>query len=702
MLIVCQLIVNWGLELSMNFVNGLNVKTRIIILVLVPLVAILFLMGERYRFAKTELDNVKQVGVLQKYIAVLSPLISSLQKERFYSKIYMGPTNPSNPIGLEVKPQLLESRIIVDSAYQAFNQFIAEEEALQQYPILVKDIEKVAEGFDGFARVRGLVDQRIKYEVLADKEPGKKGRFWTYPYINRMVDSLIKTIDQVVVLATQNQELSVLANTYQYLTLSQDVVMKQILNIEMSINRPFTTITYGGIMENRMLEKQFLAGVITFAPDNIKKMLTEQLTGTPSHRYATNLYLKMRTKTKNIGTEPLDLDYDEWLEHGDAMIIGYTSVMDNILRELSDVKDALMDAATSRMYNTLIGLGVLLALLALISSKIIASINSPLKQLMKEFSSLASSKDMTIRSAVKGKNELGLVGQAFNSLIQAFEKTLLVVREEILSISRTTADLVKSMNQSITLIDSQKEATETISVAIGEMTTTIHEVADMSSSTSETVRRCYELSVSSEADAEASKVSMNELFADLGETGKLVANLNNEANQISNILQVIKGISEQTNLLALNAAIEAARAGEMGRGFAVVADEVRELSKRTHDSTEQIQTQIETLIQEANQAVKQMEALQESGSSVVETVDKSASAFVTFKTELDNIKQQATQIAVAAEEQTQVADEINQRIMTIKDYSEKVYHQGELSLSYTQALEKTGSTLTNDIGVFKF
>ncbi len=702
MLIVRQLIVNWGLELSMNFVNGLNVKTRIIILVLVPLVAILFLMGERYRFAKTELDNVKQVGVLQKYIAVLSPLISSLQKERFYSKIYMGPTNPSNPIGLEVKPQLLESRIIVDSAYQAFNQFIAEEEALQQYPILVKDIEKVAEGFDGFARVRGLVDQRIKYEVFADKEPGKKGRFWTYPYINRMVDSLIKTIDQVVVLATQNQELSVLANTYQYLTLSQDVVMKQILNIEMSINRPFTTITYGGIMENRMLEKQFLAGVITFAPDNIKKMLTEQLTGTPSHRYATNLYLKMRTKTKNIGTEPLDLDYDEWLEHGDAMIIGYTSVMDNILRELSDVKDALMDAATSRMYNTLIGLGVLLALLALISSKIIASINSPLKQLMKEFSSLASSKDMTIRSAVKGKNELGLVGQAFNSLIQAFEKTLLVVREEILSISRTTADLVKSMNQSITLIDSQKEATETISVAIGEMTTTIHEVADMSSSTSETVRRCYELSVSSEADAEASKVSMNELFADLGETGKLVANLNNEANQISNILQVIKGISEQTNLLALNAAIEAARAGEMGRGFAVVADEVRELSKRTHDSTEQIQTQIETLIQEANQAVKQMEALQESGSSVVDTVDKSASAFVTFKTELDNIKQQATQIAVAAEEQTQVADEINQRIMTIKDYSEKVYHQGELSLSYTQALEKTGSTLTNDIGVFKF
>lgn len=686
----------------MNIISQFKIKTRIIVLVAIPLIAIFFLTAERYMSAQQEVNKIEQLEVLEQYINAVSPLISSVQTERFYSKLYLGPTTPSNPEGLQYKQQLLDSRPVVDRAISNYTKFIENREPLEQFPTLVKDIEGVLLALEKFEQARALIDQRKKNMPDPNYPEGSKRKFWSYLTLNNLVKALNNSTKQVVLLASSNEKLSLLANAYNNAIYAQDVLLRQILNIYSAITSSMSAQNFSGSMSLKLLEDSYRDALYMFASPETKQVIDKELKQTESYRMSQALYLNVRKQINNIIDVPLDLDKDQWLVDSDIMNDGYTTIINHILSDITDTKETLLSEAKSTERNSIIALVLLFVVLVAITSMIVSSINKPLKRLNEEISDLAKSKNMKIRNYVEGKNELSSVGMAFNSLIESFEQTLLKVREQIIAMDSNTDNVSMSMNQSMQLIDNQKMATESISVAIKQMTATIHEVARMSSATSDTVRRAYDLSVSSEHDAQATKSSMDSLITDLGETSELVENLNDEASQISNILQVIKGISEQTNLLALNAAIEAARAGEMGRGFAVVADEVRELSKRTHDSTEQIQGQIETLITGAAKASSQMKILQNNGQDTIDTVQKSTDAFLTIKSELDKITDMAGQIAVAAEQQTNVADEIDGRIDTIKSDSETMHEQGKNTLSSTNLLLKNEAELKRDIEVFHF
>jgi aerotaxis receptor len=243
------------------------------------------------------------------------------------------------------------------------------------------------------------------------------------------------------------------------------------------------------------------------------------------------------------------------------------------------------------------------------------------------------------------------------------------------------------------LLDRQRSETEQSATAIHEMSATIQEVSQNVSQTAQAAGEAEVLALHGRDVADESLASMRQLASAVNEVGQAVGDLADSTQSIGSVADVITSIAEQTNLLALNAAIEAARAGEAGRGFAVVADEVRALASRTRDSTQQIHQIIEKLQAGAQRAVATAARGEEASRQSEEHTAAVREALDGISQAVIRITAMSHQMATAVEEQSHVAEDINQQITRIADLSDQSTHQSHQGAVLSGEVEQMANYL---------
>ncbi len=316
-------------------------------------------------------------------------------------------------------------------------------------------------------------------------------------------------------------------------------------------------------------------------------------------------------------------------------------------------------------------IAVLASVIAL--TLLIRTLMRPLDTLNTAIKDVASGKgDLTQRLETDTDQEFSELAKNFNTFMENLQQQIIEsksISDQILTGTQITAE---GARDSAGAIQTQLQELEQLATAMHEMSVTATEVANNAQGAASAAKEADQATIEGSSIVSESTQTINMLSDSIDLAVEEVQVLESATANIETILKVINDIADQTNLLALNAAIEAARAGESGRGFAVVADEVRTLAQRTQESTTEIRSMIEQLQSGASSVASAMHQSKGSAVEAVEKADLANDALQRIRDAIQRISDMNLQIASAAEEQSLVAEEINNNTVNIKDLSTQV------------------------------
>lgn len=317
---------------------------------------------------------------------------------------------------------------------------------------------------------------------------------------------------------------------------------------------------------------------------------------------------------------------------------------------------------------------ILIILSSVIAYKLyghVKDMKKPLERLIEVSENIAKG-DLTQRTGIIEKGEIGMVAKAFDHMIENIE-------EIIHSVQYSSERTIKGSKKLNTMSNKIKSSSMHVNVAIEEIAKGAEYQATLNNETKRNIETLIQ--ISEELDIKNEEVEQNALqtketilaseleIERLANSVQHLANaslasferikeLESHAGKIVSIVETSHQISTQTNLLALNARIEAARAGDAGRGFAVVAQEVKKLADQSKESS----NEIEIIIGDVRNAIVLIS--EEIKDHIQKTQEESQSAIVAKNAlllvieEMDRVNQSVQEMKKFVKEQKASIDEI--------------------------------------------
>ncbi len=304
-------------------------------------------------------------------------------------------------------------------------------------------------------------------------------------------------------------------------------------------------------------------------------------------------------------------------------------------------------------------------------------------RLLDEMGSLAEG-DLTVKATVT-EDMTGAIADSINFAVEQLRSLVQTITDTSVQVASSAQETQATAMQLAEAAEHQAQEINTASDRISEIAASIDQVSKNSAESAEVAQRSVQIATNGAGVVRQTIAGMDSIRDQIQETSKRIKRLGESSQEIGSIVELINDISEQTNILALNAAIQAASAGEAGRGFAVVADEVQRLAERASNATKRIETLVQTIQSDTNEAVSSMEqttAEVVSGARLAEDAGTALGEIERVSTDLSNLIQG---ISSASQQQSSAASNITQTMNTIQ----------QITLQTSQGANQTAESIGN-------